>query len=463
MKPLSISTVPAPEISNVEAECALLGALMIENRLIDRVADIVRVEDFAEPLCGRVFAAIGLEHSFNRNANPVTLKPYFEEDPQLADLGGIGFLAQLTGSGAAVIGAIDFAGQIAELAARRRLAEKLFHVSRLCSDYEKPLDDIASVAETAIADALDLRGGTQAMSAAKAIEANLDSQFNDAPGVVSGIIPSLDHALGAICPGDLCILAGRPSMGKTALAISYSHGVAAAGDGVTFLSLEMRAAQLGGRLACDVLFNTPEQVPYAAVSRNRCTVEQRRALARASLQIKDWPLWIEDLPGATVSRAAAIVRKHKRRLAARGKQLRLVVVDYLQLLAPDYRTKNLYEATSLVSRGLKGLAKAEDVGVLALCQLSREVERRADKRPTLSDLRDSGQIEQDADSICFLLRREEYLRREEPNQDTADWIDWRHLIDQQAGKVEFIVAKCRAGVTCTAHGLWHGEYQAVRG
>ena len=462
-KPLTIASALAPEISNVEAECALLGGIMCENRLIDRVADIVTAEDFAEAVCGRIYSAILREHGFNRAANPITLKPYFDEDAQLADLGGIGFLAQLTGSGAAVIGAIDLANQVAELAARRRLADKLFHASKVCADYEQQLDEIASLAEGAIADALNKQDGAVAMSAAKAIEANLDSQFDDAPGVLCRIIPSLDHALGAICPGDLCILAGRPSMGKTALAISYSHGVAEQGDGVTFLSLEMRAAQLGGRLACDVLYGTAEQVPYSAVSRNRCTVEQRRAIAKASHQIRDWPLWIEDLPGATVMRAAALVRKHKRRLAARGKQLKLVVVDYLQLLSPDYRAKNLYEATSMVSRGLKALAKAEGVGVLALCQLSRAVESRDSRRPQLSDLRDSGQIEQDADSICFLLRMEEYLRRTEPEQDSARWIDWRHEFDRVHGKMEFIVAKSRAGVTSTASGLWHGEFQAVRG
>jgi replicative DNA helicase len=259
-------------------------------------------------------------------------------------------------------------------------------------------------------------------------------------------------------------MASRPGIGKTATAISYARGVAEAGDGVTFLSLEMRAAQLGGRLACDVLFDTGDALPYNVVSENRCTVQQRRTMARAALQIQDWPLWIEDLPAATIGRLGAIIRKHKRRLAARGKELKLAIVDYLQLLAPDHRAKNLYEATSLVSRGLKGIAKAEGIGILALCQLSREVERRNDKRPQLSDLRDSGQIEQDADAIVFLLRMEEYLQREEPNpDDMADWADWHHSIEPHRGRIDFIVAKRRSGRCGTGRGLWHGEYQAVRG
>jgi len=455
----------APAIANIEAECALLGAMMIENRLIDRVADIVRAEDFAEPFMGRLFTLAMREHNLGKLANPVTLKPYIDQDPALAELGGSGFLAQLTGSGAALVGAVDMAEQIADLAKRRRLSERLLAVAAECEDLEhfENLNELAGKAETAIAEALDTQGGAQTMSGAKAIEANLGQQFEDAPGVLCRIIPSLDVALGAICPGDLVILASRPGMGKTATAISYAHGVAEAGDGVTFVSLEMRAAQLGGRLACDALFGTGEAIPYKAVSENRCTAEQRRTMARVAIKIRQWPLWIEDLPGASISRLSAIVRKHKRRLAARGKILKLVIVDYLQLLAPDYRTKNLYEATSLVSRGLKSLAKAEGVGVLALCQLSRQVEQRTDKRPTLSDLRDSGQIEQDADAICFLLRQEEYLKRTEPHPDSADWIDWRHSFDRARGKVEFIIAKRRAGEQSIGHGLWHGEYQAVRG
>ena len=452
-------------ISNIPAECALLGAVMIDNRLIDAVSNILKPEDFHEQFNGRLWSQILQLNSMGKRANPVTLKPYVAEDPALTELGGIGFLAQLTGSGAALVGAIDIAEQVAALGARRRFSEAMLSVATACEDFDRyrNLNELAGLAEGAIADALRTEGGTQSMSAGKAVEANLEAQYNDAPGVLCGIIPSLDHALGAICPGDLSILASRPGMGKTALAISYAHGVAEQGHGVTFASLEMRAAQLGGRLACDVLYGTPDAVPYRAVSENRCSAAERRALGRVAQQIAQWPLWIEDLPAATVARLGAIVRKHKRRLAARDKTLRLVIVDYLQLLAPDHRTRSLYEATSLISRGLKALAKAEDVGMLALCQLSRDVERRDKKRPKLSDLRDSGQIEQDADSITFLLREAEYMRQEEPPSDTAKWIDWQAEYAAEKGRIEFIVAKRRAGQTSMATGLWHGDYQAVRG
>jgi replicative DNA helicase len=457
-----IESKPRP-MANIEAEAALMGALMLDNRLIDPVADIITAEDCAEPFYGRLFTAIIKEHSLNKIANPVTLRPYFEGDATLKPVGGVGYLAQLTGTGVAIIGALDFAHQIAELGARRRFSEQLLQCAAECEDYERDINGLAGIAETAIADALKTDGGAQSMSAAKAIEANLDTQYGDAPGVTCGIIPSLDIALGAISPGDSVILAGRPGMGKTALALCYAHGVASQGHGVCFASLEMRAAQLGGRLACSVLYDTPEQIPYKVVSENRCSPEQRRAMARAALKISEWPLWIEDLPSATVARLGAIVRKHKRRLAARGKSLKLVVVDYLQLLAPDRRGKNLYEETSMVSRGLKSLAKAEGVGIMVLCQLSRAVEERPDPRPRNSDLRDSGQIEQDADAICFVLRRAEYLKRKEPHPDSAEWVDWRHNYDREHGKVEFVVTKRRAGESGIGHGLWNGQFQAVRG
>ncbi|PYJ10775.1 MAG: replicative DNA helicase [Verrucomicrobia bacterium] len=463
-RPVVVHSVPAPTISNVEAEAALCGAVMMDNKLIDRAAEAVHPADFAEPMLGRIFAAIMQLHGSGQDANPVTLKPYFDEDPTLHDLGGVGFLAQLTGNGAAVMGALDFARQIGELAARRRLAEQLFHCSRLCEDFNNNMDSIAGLVEGAIADTLASEGGSQAMSAADAVKANLDQQFTGAPpGVVSGIIPSLDKAQGPLSPGDLAILASRPGMGKTATALSYAQGVAAQGEGVTIASLEMRAAQLGGRLACSMLHGTAGQMPYSAISANRCTAEQRRELARTVFKLKEMPLWIEDLPSATVGRLGAIVRKHKRRLAARGKVLRLVIVDYLQLLQPDRPQKSLYESISMVSRSLKSLAKSEDVAVLALCQLSRDVERRGDHRPTLSDLRDSGQIEQDADSITFLLRPEEYLKREDHQPGSDKWASWQEQMALERGRIQFIVAKRRAGETGVGIGQWHGEYQAVRG
>ena len=459
-----VGEIPAPVISNVVTEWALLGGLMMANNAIDGVAAMLGPEHFAEPAAARVFSAIVREHDLGRKATPITLLPYFAEDPVFADLGGAqSFLADLTGSGAAVIGIKSFAEQVRTLADRRQLAERLTHVARAAEDYEVGLDELASQAEGAIADALAGTPGTVSLSASGAIEAALDSMFDGVAGVMCKVIPSLDHALGAIAPGDLVILAGRPGMAKTGVALTYSRGVASQGHGVAFASLEMRAAQLGGRLAADICFDGPK-VPYRAISQCDASVEERRHIARAALAIRELPLWIEDLPSATVGRLGAIVRKHKRKFAMRNIPLKLLVVDYLQLLSADGRVSGILERVSEVSRGLKALAKAEDIGILALCQLSREVEKREDKRPILSDLRESGQIEQDADAICFLLRREEYAKRKEPpDPESLEWQSWREEFERVRGRIEFIVAKRRSGDTGTGHGFWHGAYQAVRG
>jgi len=454
----------APRISNVDAECGLLGAVMIENRLIDRAADIISVEDFADPMCGRVWSAILREHDLGHQANPVTIKPYFDEDPSMHDLGGVGWLAQLTGSGAAVIGCLDFARQIAELASRRRFSEQTHFLSRMAEDYEIEVEQLAADAEAAIADLSKVKGESLSIHASAAIEQALNQMYEGAPpGVKCRLIPSLDNVLGALRSGHLTILAGRPAMGKTATALTYAHGAAREGDGVLFNSLEMRAAELGGRLACDVAFEMGAPVPYSRIVDGGSTIEQRRNIARAALEIRELPLWIEDLPSATIGRLASVVRRQARRFRAKGQTLRLVIVDYLQLVRPNHRGKSRYEDVGEVSRGLKALAKAEDVAVLALCQLSRKVEERANKRPVLSDLRDSGDIEQDADTICFLLREEEYLAREEPQLDTPKWDAWRQGLSKVEGKIEFIVAKRRAGRTGTGFGQWLGAHQAVRG
>jgi replicative DNA helicase len=219
----------------------------------------------------------------------------------------------------------------------------------------------------------------------------------------------------------------------------------------------MSEEELAERMACDLCFDSELQIPYSAVTDRRITVEQGRQIARAADMVRDLPLVIVDKGGDTLGKLNALVRRHKRRFAARNNRLELVVVDYLQLVSPDAREKDLYTRVSEVSKGLKSLAKNHDVSVMALCQLSRKVEERKDRRPQMSDLRDSGQIEQDADAILFLYAPEYYLLQEEPSpeRDAA--------LLEETGKLEFIVAKRRRGPGGLAYGKFYRSFQAVRG
>jgi replicative DNA helicase len=219
----------------------------------------------------------------------------------------------------------------------------------------------------------------------------------------------------------------------------------------------MSAEELGERMASDLCFDSTCQVPYSAITAARVQGDQGMSLVRAGDHIRDLPLSIIDIGSASLFKLNGLVRRHKRRMAAKGERLELVIVDYLQLVSPDQREQTPYAAVSAVSRGLKALAKTHDVAVMALTQLSRKVEERADRRPRMADLRDSGQIEQDADAIVFLYAEEYYLLQCEdtPEREAA--------LAQEAGKIEFIVAKRRRGPGGIGHGRYYRQFQAVRG
>jgi len=456
---LSVEADRGP-VANVEAEAALLGALMSQAKLIDPCADLVATDDFHEPLHARIFAAILSQHGQGKLANPVTLRPLFADDPAMAEVGGPAYLARLSGSGAAVIGAVDFAKQIRELAQRRRFVElansAIEEAENCATDLTSllvKLDDAAAV----IRDGGDDAGEH---SAADALQGLIDGFDRHVTGTMCGVIPSIDQLLGPMRPTHFIIGAGRPGMGKTATAISYALGAAAKGHGVLFISLEMAAEQLAERMAADLCL--AERIPYEAIRDRTLTNEQKRSICRAHAGIAALPLQILDKSGLTIGQVRTVVRRWKRRFEARGKRLELVILDYLQLVRPDRKALGPYEAVSEVSRTLKEIAKESDVAVFALAQLSRKVEERGDKRPILADLRDSGQIEQDADAVLFFLRPEYYLRQAEPLED-AKRPAWEQALTQCEGAIEFICAKRRNGRSGMRVGHFHGEYQAVRG
>jgi len=462
---------PAPQVlpQNVEAEAALLGALMIDNRLVEDVQLKLRPDHFFEPLHGRIYESILRMTDANRVANPVTLKPMFDGDEAMKEVGGPAYLAQLTGSGAAIIGARDFAAQIYDLALLRALVgvgRDLVEGALDTSEEIAPLEQIEK-AETELYKVAE-EGGAEgkAKSFAEATKEALQmaERALNSGGHLSGLttgLEAMNSKIGGLHRSDLIIVAGRPGMGKSSLATNMAFAAAqrflrdqedgiapekGAGAPVALFSLEMSADQLATRILAEQSGITAENLRMG-----RITQHEFRDLARAAAELQSLPLYIDDTPGLTI----AALRTRARRLK-RQKGIGMVIVDYLQLLQGTGRNNNDNRVNEIseISRGLKTLAKELDVPVVGLSQLSRAVEQREDKRPQLSDLRESGSIEQDADIVLFIYREDYYLKAVEPDfplpeevEKQAKYEAWKEKYDPVAGRAEIIVAKQRHGST----------------
>lgn len=446
-------------LENLEAETELLGQMLFENSVIDAVADMIAAVDFSQTIHGRIFDLAVAEFSAGRAANPVTLKPYLDRDEDLQQLGGARYLAELTGGVSLSVPARDLARSIADLSRRRRIRDGLGDAQALCSDMDATHAQIIARADEALTE--NGKDSIHQPTGGECFDELIEGFSDKSIGVTCGSIPSLDGVLGPLRPKQLVIGAGRPGMGKTAVALSYALGAAQNGHGVLFVSLEMSSRELAQRLAADLCFER-DPIPFAAIRDGRLSTAQHRMLHEARDYMRELPFQVIDAGSLTTGRLSSLIRRHARRMEAKGQKLELVVVDYLQLLSPDARPRSNYEAVSEVSRALKAMAKDHGVPILALAQLSREVEKRPDKRPQLSDLRDSGQIEQDADAVMFLMRAEYYLRKEEPLVTDPKRIAWEQQMEVARNKIEFIVAKRRNGVEGSAMGEFHGAYQAVR-
>lgn len=453
------SIKPDPLVS-LEAEATCLGALLtgvVPHAIMDRVT----ADDFFEPVHARIFATAADLISQGKVATPVTVAPFLTNDPALAQIGGVGYLAQLTGNPASLLAARDIADQVADLAKRRRLALAGTAITDIAKDMTVTPDAAYTAADGAINAARGERQGVEIIAPADTARAILAEQGKPVRGVVSRNIPPSAFALPR--PSDLVIVAARPAMGKSAFASSYALGAAQNGYGVLFVSLEMSHHQITTRMLADLSFDGREGVP-AHLLRDNAVREDRHfaRLDKAVAELDAMPLSIVDTASLSVGRLGGIARRAERRFAAKGKTLDLVIVDYLQLMAGQ-RSDNRVQEVSEISRGLKLLAKDMGVAIVALSQLSRAVEQRTDKRPILSDLRESGSIEQDADSVFFLYRPEYYLAMCEPEPDTAKYAAWQGECERSAGVLEIIAAKLRHGQTGVSEARFSGLYQAVRG
>lgn len=465
---------------NYEAEQALLGAVLANNRAYEKVADFLQPEHFADDAHGRVFEACGKLIERNQVANAVTLKNLFEQDEALTDVGGPAYLAKLQSSYVTIINAADYGRTIHDLFLRRELIALGEDVVN--DAFEQDLDITATnqieAAEQKLynlAEAGQSEGGLRSFKSAviEAVQMTETALKRDShvAGVSSGF-RDLDKLLGGLHQSDLIILAGRPSMGKTALATNIAYNAAStrrreeAPDGtpievpevVAFFSLEMSAEQLATRIISE-----QAHVRSDAMRRGEIREDEFDRVFEVSRVLHTLPLFIDDTPALSIPALRTRARRLKRQHG-----LSLIVVDYLQLMQgpPGMRNDNRVQEVSEITRGLKAVAKELNVPVIALSQLSRQTEQRDDKRPQLSDLRESGSIEQDADVVAFLYREEYYLARERPTQrasETGERFSERQAsyddrLEQARNRAEVIVAKQRHGPIGSIELHFQGEF-----
>jgi replicative DNA helicase len=458
---------------NIDAEQALLGAILINNEAMDRVVGFLEAHHFYEPIHQKIYEVAGKLIGAGKQATPITLRTFFESDEPIEDdLTIPQYLVRLAAGATTILNAADYGRTIYDLATRRALitiGSDLVTVA-----YDSPVDAppeaqiqeaesrLYELAENgkygqgfvnfrdALSDAIDMA------SAAYQRDGHLS-------GLSTGLI-DLDSRMGGLQRSDLIVLAGRPSMGKTSLATNIAYNVAKKyraeqdetgatktvdGGVVGFFSLEMAAEQLATRILAE-----QAEISSSKIRRGMITEDEFRRLAAASQEMSMVPLYIDQTGGISIAQLAARARKLKRQHG-----LDLLVVDYIQLLSGSKRTgEGRVQEVTEITTGLKALGKELEVPIIALSQLSRQVEQREDKRPQLSDLRESGSIEQDADVVLFVYREEYYVERTKPSEGTPEFADWQVKMESVSGRAEVIIGKQRHGPVGTVNLSFESEF-----
>jgi replicative DNA helicase len=445
---------------SLEAEQALLGALLYDNAAFERLGDHLQARHFYEPFHQRLYAAVEEYVRKGQLAEPIVLVERFRRDPAFEELGGVRYFADLVDRAPPIANAADYGRMIYDLALRRDLIRIGGEISKNAHDeVETPARDqienaeqqLYTLAEHGTASSSGFMPFADALAGAVAMAHEAFERDGGLAGLATGLT-DLDRKLGGLHGSDLLILAGRPSMGKTALAANIAFNVARAyawepqpdgsrktvrGGVVAFFSLEMSAEQLAMRLLADV-----SGVSSDRLRKGEIDAADFARVRDGAIEIQEAPLYIDATGGLSLAKLTARARRLKRRSG-----LDLIVVDYLQLVTASEgkQSQGRVQEVSEITMGLKALAKELQVPVLALSQLSRQVEAREDKRPQLSDLRESGSIEQDADAVMFVYRESYYLGRAEPREGTAEHLTWQEEMDKLRHVAEVIVGKARHG------------------
>lgn len=462
---------PAPLPHNVELEQALLGAFLLNNEAVYRVPDNLLPEHFYEPLHQKIFELIVALIRADKAATPLTLKTFLPADFRVGDLTIQQYLVRLAAEATSVIMASDYASMIIDLAVRRSLitvAQDMIERATQEAAGVVPADLVEQAERSILATtgAAQHSPGPLAFGWYLGEAVDMVARAYQRDGRLSGMptgIHDLDRMSGGLQASDLIILAARPGMGKTALATTIAYNVASAfvgevspdgsvkataGGQVGYFSLEMSGEQLTTRI-----LSSRCEIPSYRMRRGEIDPDDFARLTDAARDLERMPLYIDESGALPISKLISRARRLHRQ---RG--IDLLVVDYLQLLSGAGRSDNRSVEIGEITGALKGLAKELKVPVIALSQLSRQVESREDKRPQLSDLRESGAIEQDADVVMFVYREEYYLRNKEPRAGTEEHFKWQTDIEVAHGKAEVIIGKHRHAPTGTINLQFDGEF-----
>jgi replicative DNA helicase len=459
LRPPSNDVEIARAPANVEAEQALLGAILYDNAAFERLGDHLQGRHFFEPFHQRLFESIETHIRKGQLAEPILLAEQFARDPAFEELGGVRYLADLVDRAPPAANAPDYARAVYDLALRRDLIRIGGEIAQQATqgDPELSARDQIEAAEQQLYALAETGGISQgfvtfadALHGAVTMAAEAHSRDGGLAGLSTGLT-DMDAKIGGLHPSDLVILAARPSMGKSTLAVNIGFDVArnyawepqpdgskktVRGGVVAFFSLEMSAEQLALRMLSEV-----SGVSGDRLRKGEIDASEFGRIRDAALEIQDAPFYIDDTGGITLAKLTARARRLKRMVG-----LDLLIIDYLQLITMGgSKSDNRVQEVSAITMGLKALAKELHVPVIALSQLSRQVENREDKRPQLSDLRESGSIEQDADMVMFIYRESYYLSRAEPREGTEEHFRWQEQMDQVRGVAEVIIGKQRHG------------------
>ncbi len=447
---------------NLEAEQSILGALLLDNECLEDVGDILMPDHFYSPVHSRIYKAILRLVDNKQLASPVTLKNHFDHDGDLSEVGGAEYLNNLAINVSSLVNGQDYAHMIKDLYTRRKLVEVGEDLVKSSNKYdiETPADNLIENTEKELYDLSESGEGkkgfitlTDSVNQAIKIAEEAYKKEGGVSGISSGLV-DLDKKIGGFHPSALNILAGATAMGKTSLAVNIAFNAVKNGTKVAFFSLEMSSEELGARILSDAA-----RVPSHKMRKGDLNEKDFLAMTEAVNTLMDADLFIDDTPAISLP----VLRSRARRLQ-RTKGLDMIVVDYLQLMTTGSlsRQEQRHLEIGEISRGLKGLAKELSVPVIALAQLNRGVSQRDDKRPMLSDLRESGSIEQDADVVMFVHREEYYLQREEPKENEEKYAEklekWQIAMSKVQNKAEVLIAKQRHGPVGTIHLYFDGRF-----